>query len=103
MQFMGLVGASYATSKDDRKSVTGGIFTVGGSITAWTSKTQQLTTLSSTEAEYVAIMTGAQELMFTRNLLRELKFEDKPGLLLCDNLGATQLVKNRQVSQQMQH
>lgn len=68
-RFVGLVVANYATSKSDRKSVSGAIHTLGGCIISWTSKSQGQTALSLTEAEYYAISLGCQELAFVRNLL----------------------------------
>lgn len=49
------VDLNYATNVETRKSVTGMINTIGGMITHWSSKTQSTVTLSSTEAEYIAL------------------------------------------------
>ena len=40
--------------KDNRRSTTGYVFTVGGTTISWVSKLQSVGALSTTEAEYVA-------------------------------------------------
>jgi hypothetical protein len=97
------VDSNYATDKEDRRSVTGAIYTVGGTITNWISKTQASVTLSSTKAEYMPCTTAAQEIIFTQMLLEELGMATKPGIILEDNTGAIFLVKNQQVSQRTKH
>jgi hypothetical protein len=100
---MAMVDSNYATNTDDRRSVTGAIFTVGGTITNWISKTQGSVTLSSTEAEYVAIATAAQEVRFTQQLLGEIMTCVNPAIIYEDNTGAIYLVKNQQVGQRTKH
>jgi len=41
-------------------------------VTNWFSQTQRSTTLSSTEAEYCALATGAQDVVFQSTLLEEI-------------------------------
>ena len=48
-------GSNYATYKETRKSVSGLVSTLGGTLLTCLSKTQRNVTLSSTEAEYVAL------------------------------------------------
>jgi hypothetical protein len=100
---MAMVDSNYATNTDDRRSVTGAIFTVGGTITNWISKTQGSVTLSSSEAEYVAIATAAQEVRFTQQLLEEIMSCVLPAIIYEDNTGAIFLVKNQQVGQRTKH
>jgi hypothetical protein len=55
------VDSHYATDEEDRRSESGGIHTVGGTIINWLSKTQASVTLSSTEAEYGSLASGATQ------------------------------------------
>jgi hypothetical protein len=103
LQSVAMVDANYGSNRDDRKSVSGAIYTVGGSITGWSSKTQKSVTLSSTEAEYCAMAMGAQEVMYARQLMNELGFGLKPGIIFEDNTGAIFLARNRQVGQKTKH
>ena len=43
-----------AGDKDSKRSTTGYVFTIGGTIISWISKLQKVVSLSTTEAEYVA-------------------------------------------------
>ena len=72
-------------------------------ITNWGSKMQPTVTLSSTEAEYVALATCAQEMVFQNQLLEELGLCKKPGLIFEDNTGAIFLVTNKQVGARTKH
>ena len=48
--------ASYATDKDQCRSVSGMIGSLGELIVNWSSRTQKVATLSSTESEYIALI-----------------------------------------------
>lgn len=95
--------SNYATNPDDRKSVTGNIVTIGGTVTNWLSKKQPIVTLSSTEAEYVAATVTTQEVRFTQMLLDEIATNVLPGILMEDNTGCIYLVKNAQVGPRTKH
>ena len=43
-----------AGDRDNRRSTTGYVFTVGGTTVSWVSKIQSVVALSTTESEYVA-------------------------------------------------
>ena len=90
---------------DNRRSVTGLITTIGGMVTNWISKTQPIVTLSSTEAEYVALSVSAQDVKFQHMLLTEM-CPDKPpptARIHEDNTGAIFLSKNKQVGGRTKH
>ena len=72
-------------------------------MTNWFSQTQRSVTLSSTEAEYCALATGAQEAVFQSMLLEEIIGHRLPSILLEDNTGAIFLVKNQQVGPRTKH
>jgi len=75
----------------------------GGTVTNWFSQTQRSTTLSSTEAEYCALATGAQDAVFQFALLEEITGQRLPSIFLEDNTGATFLVRNQQVGPRTKH
>jgi hypothetical protein len=56
--------SDFAGDKDDRKSITGYVIFVSGSAISWKSKSQPCVTLSSTEAEYVALNEMVREVKF---------------------------------------
>ena len=101
---MAFTDSDYANG-EDRKSVTGGVVTLGGVPTNAMSKTQAIVSLSSTEAEYIALSTVAQEVLFQSQILDELVGDQhiKPSIIFEDNLGAIYLTKNSQISQRTKH
>jgi hypothetical protein len=67
------------------------MFFNGSMISAW-SKQQLTVAMSSTEAEYQALALGTQEILYFRQLLQEIGYEQmEPTLLLGDNKGALDL------------
>ena len=55
----GFCDSSWSDSIEDRKSTLGHYFALGSSLISWSSKKQSTTTLSSTEAEYIASTSAA--------------------------------------------
>ena len=104
MRIIAFTDSDYANG-EDRKSVTGGVITLGGVPTNAMSKTQAIVSLSSTEAEYIALSTVAQEVLFQSQILDELVGgqHTKPSIIFEDNLGAIYLTKNSQISQRTKH
>lgn len=83
----GMLDSNHATNKDDRRSISGALFMVGGVLKYWYSKTQLMVTLSCMEVEYVLIVTGVHQILFANMLLKEImpKYSRKPGMILKHN------------------
>ena len=60
--------ADYASTATDRRSVSGGIVMCGGAAVSWFSRTQKCVTLSTSEAEYVALADSFKEALFMRHV-----------------------------------
>jgi hypothetical protein len=88
------VDADYANAAN-RKSITGYATRLGKRTVSWLSKTQATVALSTTEAEYVAAATAAQELLWQRQLLQELGIPTpRPSIMNEDNSSAISLMKH---------
>jgi len=72
LTLQGFSNANLGGHLDGRKSTTGYIFTIGGTTISWKSKLQGRVSLSTTEVEYVAISEAAKEMIWLKNLLKEL-------------------------------
>ena len=88
--------ADYASKATDRRSVSGGVIMCGGASVCWFSRTQKCVTLSTSEAEYVALGDAVKELLFLRQVWR---FMLPSKVMPCfpvfeDNQGAVQLAEN---------
>jgi hypothetical protein len=105
MRVVGYVDSDWAANRETRKSTTGFLVTIGGCLVSWQSKAQPSVTLSSTEAEYVALSMCAQEIKFIMMLLDEIAadFVETPSILREDNTGAIFTAKNQQIGAQTKH
>ena len=98
-----LCDSDHAKDPVTRKSVGGDLHTLGGCLTAFSSRGQKTVSLSSTESEYKKMCEASKEMKFQHMLLREIASVELPGVLLEDNNGATFLVKNKQVGMRTKH
>ena len=60
----------YASNATERRSVSGGAVTWAGACVCWFSRTKKCVTISTTEAEYVALVDTIKEVIFLRYLWR---------------------------------
>ena len=91
----GYSDSDWAGCTESRKSTSGYAFFIGSCIVSWASKKQSIVALSSTEAEYVALCSAAQETVWLRNLLADIGFQQNaPTCVKEDNQGAMCLAKN---------
>ena len=88
--------ADYASRATDRRSVSGGAMMCAGACVCWFSRTQKCVTLSTSEAEYVALGDAVKELLFLRQVWRfMISGKGTPSFpVFEDNQGALQLSKN---------
>jgi len=87
--------ADWGGNKEDLSSTSAYVIYLGRNPISWSSKKQQTTARSSTEAEYRAVADTAAEISWVCSLLFELHFLVSHTLVIyCDNIGATQLSSN---------
>ena len=100
----GYSDADWAGDLDDRKSTSGYVFQVGGACVSWKCRKQACVALSTAESEYMALSSAAQEAIWMRQLLSELKGESlKPATIFEDNQSAICLSKNPQFHGRSKH
>lgn len=88
--------ADYASRATDRRSVSGGVVMCAGGPILWHSRTQKCVTLSTTQAEYVAMSDVGKEILFLRQVWRFMfPSAGMPCIpLFEDNEGAIQIAKH---------
>ena len=89
-----LVGYTDAdgASQEHRRAISGSAFLIDGGTISWSSRKQELITLSTAEAEYVAATHAAKEGIWLRRLLGEISPPiPKTTTLFCDNQAACKI------------
>ena len=96
--------SDYAGDKETRISVSGYAIFICNAIACWKSKGQRSVTLSSSEAEYVALSEAAKEVKFIWMILKSMGFEVKsPITVRVDNIGAIFMSENVTTSDRTKH
>ena len=86
-----------------RRSLTGYLFTFGGTTISWKASLQSTTTLSTTEAEYMAITEAVKEGIWLKGFFNELTIGKQPISLFCDSQSAIYLSKNQMFHERTKH
>lgn len=100
----GYADANFAENKIDRKSNTGYLFKVNGGVVSWTSRKQNCVSLSSTEAEFIALSEACKETIWLQRILLDMqqKFET-PTVIYEDNQSCLKLIQNQKLSNRTKH
>jgi hypothetical protein len=89
---------------DGRKSTTGVMFFLGDMVISWNSQKQKVVVLSSCEAEYMARVAGACQVVWLRRLLGEFgAMNIQQPTLKMDNQSAIALSKNPVLHDRSKH
>ena len=96
--------SDYAGDPESRVSVSGWVIYFCGVLVAWQSKSQRSVTLSSSEAEYVALSEVAKNIKFIYMILESMGIKVQlPIIVRVDNNGAIFMSENMAVSQRTKH
>ncbi|GJU11250.1 retrovirus-related pol polyprotein from transposon TNT 1-94 [Tanacetum coccineum] len=99
----GFVDSDYAKDPDKGRSITGYAFLVQGCVVSWKATLQYVVTLSTTEAEYVALTEAVNEAIWLKGLLEELGVELNTVAVNSDNQGAIHLSRNHVFHKRTKH
>jgi hypothetical protein len=103
-EIKGISDSNYAGDRDTRICVTGYLIYVNGALISRKSCGQIGVTLSSTEAEYVALSELCMELMFIKMNIESIGIKVKlPMSVYMDNVGAVFLAQNATTGQRTKH
>jgi hypothetical protein len=87
--------SDFAGCEETRRSTTGVAIIFAGAVVSWMSRRQKSVSLSSAEAEYVALNEATREIIFIRQLLAHLQQPQKePTELFCDSTAAIAIAKD---------
>ena len=99
----GYADANYGGDTYDRKSTSGFCFKAFGDLVSWNTKKQNTISLSSTEAELVALSHSSKEGIWLSNLMEEIGICCKPVTVFEDNQPCICLVNENRISQRIKH
>ena len=95
LEVVGYTNADWAGDQTNRRSALGYFTFVGGNLVTWRSKKQKVVARSSAEAEYRGMAHGVCELLWIRNVLKDLRIKYRePMDLHCDNKAAIEIAHN---------
>lgn len=101
---IGYSDSDWGGDKNDGRSTSGFVFKLFGNTVSWASRKQTTVSLSSTEAEYVALTEAAIEYKWIRKLLTELEIEyDEPVVIFEDNQSCIKATDDSKDSKRLKH
>ncbi|GJW65941.1 retrovirus-related pol polyprotein from transposon TNT 1-94 [Tanacetum coccineum] len=89
-----IADADHAGCQDTRRSTSGSAQFLGDKLVSWSSKKQTSTSISSTEAEYIAMSGCCAQILWMRSQLSDYGFAYNRIPLYCDNKSAIALCCN---------
>ena len=95
VKLCGFTDADWAGSPTDRKSTSGGIFSIGLTIVSWYSRKQRSVALSSAKAKYMAASLATCKAIWMRKILvRLFSSQLEPTVIYFDNQSCIKLSVN---------
>ena len=96
------VDSSYMNA-NDRRSIYGYVIFLNNNVLHWRSKINNLTALSTTEAEFVAAAISIQTLNWIYQIMSELCLHIQTSVVFVDNQGAVRILNSESSSSRMRH
>jgi hypothetical protein len=94
LNIVGAGDADWGGDMQDRKSTSGFAIRIGNSLISWQSSKQKCVSLSTMQAEYIAMTECVKEAVWASKLLKDLGFADQTPTIRCDNQAAIATLKN---------
>ena len=89
---------------EDCQVISGYAFLIDGGVVTWSSKKQEVVSLSMTESEYVAAAHGMKEALWLKSLISQVFSPiPEPINMLCDNQSAITLAQDHQYHARSKH
>ena len=99
----GFTDADFAGCVETRRSRSGYVFLLNGAPVSWLSQRQPIVSLSTTEAEYIALTHGTREAVWLRRMLLDLNVHFTTLPMYVDNKSAINLAHNSEYHKRTKH
>ncbi|KAJ0844964.1 putative RNA-directed DNA polymerase [Helianthus annuus] len=99
----GYVDSDFAKDSDKGRSITGYVFKVLGGTVSWKASLQHVVALSTTEAEFMALVEAVKESIWLKGFIKEMGIDVHDVVVLCDNMGAIHLSKHQVFHERSKH
>ncbi|WJX42094.1 hypothetical protein P8452_29365 [Trifolium repens] len=99
----GYVDADYAGNVDTRKSLSGFVFTLFGTAVTWKANQQSVVALSTTQAEYIALVEGVKEAIWLKGMIGEMGISQGCVKIHCDSQSASHLANHQVYHERTKH
>lgn len=90
----GYTNADMAGDLNNKRSISGYVFTFSGRAISWQPKLQKCVALSTTEAEYIAAVEASTEMLWLKRFLQKLGLKEGEYVIFCDSQSAMDLSKD---------
>lgn len=100
---LGFCDADWAECRDDRKSNSGFLMKYNGGTISWACRKQTCVSLSTAEAEFVALSESVQEMMWLKRLLCDLDEQPTVPTIYEDNQSALKMLDSEKFSNRTKH
>lgn len=97
------VDSDWGGDLQDRKSVSGYLIKVFGNTVLWVTRKQNCVSLSSTEAELVALCSAVQDCLYFKRLLQDLGIHFDRFKVYEDNQGCIAIINNPENNRRIKH
>lgn len=99
----GYVDADWGGDVNDRKSTSGFVFKLFDCVISWSSRKQSTVSLSSTEAELLALSSCITEACWLKNVLHDFQWVSSPVIINVDNQAAINIGINPENNKRVKH
>ncbi|XP_062538846.1 uncharacterized protein LOC134207143 [Armigeres subalbatus] len=97
---IGYCDSDWASNSSDRKSNTGYIYQIGYATVCWASRKQAKVSLSSMEAEYIALSEASKEVVWLRRLLAKMDAKQPDATIIYEDNYYTSCISFVEVERQ---
>lgn len=97
------VDSDWAGDLHDRKSISGYLIKLFGNCITWVTKKQNCITLSTTEAELVALCSAVQDCLWIKKILNDMKIQHNTLKIYEDNQGCISILQNPENNRRVKH